>query len=61
MARRPAAHNPMVFRRTAPVAGRRCTELRAGVECGGFVRAGVTECPVCAFERAFLELQGGAA
>lgn len=40
--RRPAAHNPMIFRKVAKPAGCLCT--RPG--CGGFVRVG-EKCPIC--------------
>lgn len=53
MTRRPAPRNPVVFRKVAPPAGRHCAELRAGAPCGGFIRDGLDECPVCAFDRAF--------
>lgn len=46
--RRPAAHNPMVFRKVAKPAGRACT----ATGCTGFIRAG-EECQNCAFERDF--------
>lgn len=51
MARRPAAHNPMIFRKVPRPAGAVCPR-----GCGGFVRAG-TACDTCAFNAALLEVQ----
>lgn len=48
--RRPAAHNPMIFRKVARPAGRACAA------CGGHVRPGL-ECEGCAFEVALAELE----
>ena len=53
MIRRPAAHNPMIFRKTAKPAGRTCTEPG----CVGFIRTTETECPVCAFNKALAEIE----
>ena len=53
--KRPAAHNPMIFRKVPKPAGRACTEPG----CVGFIREGVAECEVCAFNRALAELERG--
>lgn len=51
MAKRPAAHNPMIWRKVAPPAGGPCAS-----GCGGFVRLGEA-CDTCAFNRALAELE----
>lgn len=44
--RRPAAHNPMIFRKVAKPAGHNCPV------CNAFVRLGA-ECETCAFNAEF--------
>lgn len=49
MTRRPAAHNPVVYRKVARPAGAPCTVPG----CGGFVLAG-DDCGTCAFTDAYV-------
>lgn len=44
--RRPAAHNPMIFRKVAKPAGCKCKV------CGAYVREG-SDCETCAFNADF--------
>lgn len=53
MSKRPAAHNPMIFRKVTKPAGRVCDVPG----CGGYIREGEPGCAVCAFNQALAELE----